>query len=414
VKRLALAIALTAALIGLGGCGSRAPIPGDRISGTTLTIYSSLPMHGASSASANAILRGEQLALAQAKGRVGKYQIVLKSLDDSTIQRGEWDPGQTTVNARLASTDTTTIGYVGEFNSGASAVSIPVLNRMGIAQLSPASTAVGLTENAPGASPGEPQKYYPTGTRTYARVIPNDAVQATAQLRLQLDAGCTETFVLDDGEVDGQDTTTSFIASAQSSRLKIAGDSTFDPRASDYTSLATAIAQSGATCLFVSAVPDSNVSLLTRQVAAAAGGLRIFGSAGVAIGTYTNPPRGSTTSALDQRMLLTVAALQPSSYPATSRVFFADYSQLYGTPQPYAIYGYETMSLMLDAISRATHGGKIAAQRSKVVAAIFKTRNRHSVLGTYSINGNGDTTLTRYGVYRVVDGRLEFARAIDA
>jgi branched-chain amino acid transport system substrate-binding protein len=95
-------------------------------------------------------------------------------------------------------------------------------------------------------------------------------------------------------------------------------------------------------------------------------------------------------------------------------VFFADYSQLYGTPQPYAIYGYETMSLMLDAISRATHGGKIAAQRSKVVAAIFKTRNRHSVLGTYSINGNGDTTLTRYGVYRVVDGRLEFARAIDA
>jgi branched-chain amino acid transport system substrate-binding protein len=400
-------------LAGLAGCGGKAAIVGDRIPGTTLTIYSSVPMHGASAVSANAVLSGAKLALAQVSGRIGKYQIVLKSLDDSTVQRGEWDPGQTTINARLAAQDKTTIGYIGEFNSGASAVSIPLLNRVGIAQISPASTAVGLTTNAAGASPGEPQKYYPTGTRTYARVVPNDAVQAVAQTRLQVGLGCTKTFVLDDGEVDGQDTATSFGLAARASRLQVVGDDAFDPKATDYSSLAANVAQSGANCIFISALTDSNAALVTRQVAAAVPGARIFGSAGVAESTYADPTQGGIPAAIDPRVLITVAALDPSAYPPAGRAFYSVYTQLYGAPQPYAISGYEAMSLMLDAISRATRGGRSTAQRSKVVSAIFATRNRHSVIGTYGIDHNGDTTLTRYGVYRVVNGHLRFWKPID-
>ena len=69
---------------------------------------------------------------------------------------------------------------------------------------------------------------------------------------------------------------------------------------------------------------------------------------------------------------------------------------------------------MLNAISRATDHGRTSARRSKVVAALFATRDRRSVLGTYSINHQGDTTLRRYGVYRIVDGRLVFWTAISA
>lgn len=413
MRRLGFAPALCAVLIGVGGCGGKAPIPGDRISGTTLTIYSSLPIHGASGVSAGGIVQGERLALAHTSARIGKYQIVLRALDDSTVQRGQWDPGQTTENARLATTDRTTIGYIGEFNSGASAVSIPLLNRMGIAQVSPASTSVGLTTGAAGASPGEPQKYYPTGVRTFARLVPNDSVQAVAQIRLQLSAGCTKTFVLDDAEVDGQDTATSFELTARSTRLQVVGDNGFDPRAADYSSLAATVAQSGANCVFVSALPDSNAALLTRQIAAAASGVRIFGSAGVAQSTLSDLSKGGVPAPIDQRVLVTSATLDPTAYPPASRSFFASYARAYGPPQPYAIYGYEAMTLMLDAISRATHGGKTTVQRSKVVAAIFDTHNRRSVLGTYSIDSNGDTTLARYGSYRVVDGRVAFFKVID-
>jgi branched-chain amino acid transport system substrate-binding protein len=413
VKRAGVAIAAgLVALVALSACGSKSKV-GDRIPGRTLTIYLSVPMHGASRVNAKAVVSGATLALSHVHRLIGRYRIALKLLDDSTAQRGEWDPGQTTVNARVAVQDPTTIGYIGEFNSGASAISIPLLNRVGIAQISPASTAVGLTSAGPASSPGEPQKYYPTGERTFARIVPSDAVQAVAQVRLQKGTGCVRTYVLDDGEVDGQDAAASFAVAARSSGLQVVGVQAFDPRASDYRSLASGVAQSGADCVLISAITESNAVLVTKQVAAALPSARIFGSAGVAESTYTDPDEGGIPTTLDPRVLITVATLAPSAYPPAGRAFHAEYAREYGRPQPYAIFGYEATSLMLSAIARATENGTKTARRAKVVDEIFATHNRRSVLGTYSIERDGDTTLRRYGVYRVVGGRMTFWKAID-
>jgi branched-chain amino acid transport system substrate-binding protein len=411
VTRRGRIVALLAVVLTLAGCGVRAP-DSDAIHGRTLTIYSSVPLHGASSVNARAVIGGETLALLANHGRVGRYRIVLKTLDDSTPQRDEWDPTQTTINARKAINDPTTIGYIGEFNSGASAVSIPLLNRLGIAQISPASTAVGLTSGAPGAEPGEPAKYYPTGKRTYVRIVPSDAVQAVVQVRLQKNLGCTKTYVLDDGEVDGSDTAASFQVAAHTGGLKVVGIQAFDPHATDYRPVAASIAQSRADCVLISALTESNAVLLTKQVAAALPDVRIFGSAGVAESTFTNPLQGGLPEGLDPRVMVTVATLAPDAYPPAGRQFFAAYARRYGTPQPYAIFGYEAMSLMLSAVARATGSGTDQARRSAVVDALFDTRDRSSVLGTYSIQKTGDTTLRRYGVYRVLDGRLSFWTAI--
>ena len=48
-----------------------------------------------------------------------------------------------------------------------------------------------------------------------------------------------------------------------------------------------------------------------------------------------------------------------------------------------------------------------------MIRNFFRIDGRRSVLGTYSIDGNGDTTLSRYGSYTVRDGRLRFLRVID-
>jgi branched-chain amino acid transport system substrate-binding protein len=121
-------------LTALAGCGSKhkADTAGSRIHGRVLTVYASVPLNGASRVSGEAVVSGARLALSEVHGRVGEYQIALKVLDDATAKRGGWDPGQTTINARVAVLDPTTIGYLGELNSGASAVSIPPLNRAGI------------------------------------------------------------------------------------------------------------------------------------------------------------------------------------------------------------------------------------------------------------------------------------------
>jgi branched-chain amino acid transport system substrate-binding protein len=67
------------------------------------------------------------------------------------------------------------------------------------------------------------------------------------------------------------------------------------------------------------------------------------------------------------------------------------------------------MRLGLDAIQRSGTG-----QKADVLKAIFATKNRQSVLGTYSIDQNGDTSLTDYGVYSIAGGNLKFDQTIKA
>src|SRR3954463_12785864 len=104
--------------------------------GKSLTIYSSLPLQGASRPQTTALVNGIKLALDQAGGKAGDFTIKYQSLDDSTAQAGSWTPERTQPNARKAAGDKSTAVYLGEFNSGASAVSIPILNEAGVPQIS--------------------------------------------------------------------------------------------------------------------------------------------------------------------------------------------------------------------------------------------------------------------------------------
>jgi branched-chain amino acid transport system substrate-binding protein len=131
----------------------------------------------------------------------------------------------------------------------------------------------------------------------------------------------------------------------------------------------------------------------------------------VAESGFVNPKQGGIPLSLDPRVKVTVATLDPGSYPPEGQQFFKQYTQKYGVknPDPYAIYGYEAMSLALDAIKRSGDGSK-----ASILKAIFATKDRKSVLGTYSIDKNGDTTLTDYGVYSVDNGDLKFDQTIKA
>ncbi len=413
IRRALAAVPVAALAAALAGCGSHGDTGSQPIRGTTLTIYASVPMHGASRLNAESVINGARLALARVGARVGRYRIAFRPLDDSTVQRQSWDPGQTALNARLAAQDPTAIGYIGEFNSGASAVSIPVLNRAGIPQISPASAAVGLTSAAAGAAPGEPQKYYPTGIRTYLRVVPDDAVQSAVQVKLQQRLGCHRTYVVHDGEVDGEDMADSFALVARSTGLDVVGVQAFQPRALDYTALAAGVAQSGADCVLISAITESGAALVTKQIAAAMPRARIFAAAGVAESTFTDPGLGGIPSDLDRRVLLTTPTLGPDAEPTAGRAFYDAYERRYGPAQPYAIYGYEAMSLLLAAIDQSSGGGKQPVRRSKVLTALFATHDRQSVIGTYSMTPSGDTTIRRYGVYKIVAGQPRYWQAVE-
>jgi branched-chain amino acid transport system substrate-binding protein len=398
----------------LAGCGSGdQALPNNKIRGHKLTIWVSVPLNGLSAVSGDAVFRGADLALQAIGARIGRYRIVLNQLDDSQSTTDEWNAGQTASDASIAVNDPTTIGYVGDFNSGASAVSIPVLNAAGIPQVSPSATAVGLTSGGAGANPGEPEAYYPTRTRTFARVVPGDLVQAKVQIAIQRQAGCRSTYVIEDlREYDGDASGGAFQDEAQVQGLRIAGGQPYDPTATSYAGLGQAVVQSGADCVLIAAIPDANAVAVAEQIAAAVPHAQLFATSGLAESTFVNPALGGIPLSLDHRLLITFAGGDPRHPDAAATTFYRNYEAQFGPPEPVAIDGYAAMSLLLGAIRRATDGGRRTAERSKVVAALFHAHVAGSVVGNYSIDANGDTSIDSYGVYRVIDGELRFWRSV--
>lgn len=374
--------------------------------GGTLTIYSSLPLQGDNLPQSESVVNGIKLALEEAGGKVGNFTVKYSSLDDATAAAGQWEAGQVSANARKAAQDQSTIAYIGEFNSGASAISIPVLNQAGILQISPSNTAVGLTR--PGGDTGEPDKYYPSGKRTFGRTVPADHIQSAAQVSYQKDEGCTNTYVLNDKEVYGKGLADQVEMVAATQGLKIAANEGIDTKAANFRSLAQKIEASDADCFFYGGITQNKAVQLFKDVNAANPDMKLFGPDGVAESAFSEK-LGSTVEKL---AYITVPTLDPKLYPASGQEFFTTFESKYGKkPEPYAIYGYESMKVALLAIQNAGENG---GDRQAVIDAFFQIKDRDSVLGKYSIDENGDTTLADYGANRITDGVLTFDKVIKA
>jgi len=148
-----------------------------------------------------------------------------------------------------------------------------------------------------------------------------------------------------------------------------------------------------------------------KDFSAAIPNAKLYGPDGVAESGFSDPKEGGIPASVAEKVKVTVATLNPESYPPEGQEFFQQFEQEYGdkNPDPYAIYGYEAMRLVLDAIERAG-----STDKADVLKALFETKDRESVLGTYSIDENGDTTLTDYGVYTIEDGELTFDKTVKA
>ena len=97
------------------------------------------------------------------------------------------------------------------------------------------------------------------------------------------------------------------------------------------------------------------------------------------------PDEGGLPDEVGSKTKVTVATLSPDQYPADGQKFFDDYEERYDVSNvdPYAIYGYEAMSLVLDTCERL---GPDCSDRQAMIDALFETKGRESVLGTYDID----------------------------
>jgi branched-chain amino acid transport system substrate-binding protein len=378
--------------------------------GRVVDVYSSLPMRGPSGARATAVVDGIKLALAQAGSRAGQFTVQYTALDDSGGPDG-WDASQTAADARKAAADPRAVYYIGEFDDDASEISMPILNEAGVPQVSPTNTYVGLTTSAPGSAAGEPRRYWPTGTRTYLRIVPIDSVQGAAVLLAMQQAGCARVAVVNDGEAYGDGLARLVDLEKGLYGVNVVSMTAIDPDDGALRSSTAKLRLGRPDCLVLAGVASKGAVQLTRAVHDAVPAAKIFAPAAMCTDSWTNPKDGGVPASVGRLIECTAVTRDSAAYPG-GKAFLLAYKARYGpgNPSPYAILGYEAMKLGLSTIAGLGPNGD---SKSAVVAALFSTTDRHSVLGTYSLDGNGDTTLRSYGLYKVgPSGNPRFVRTI--
>ncbi|MEA2371047.1 MAG: branched-chain amino acid transport system substrate-binding protein [Solirubrobacteraceae bacterium] len=395
--------------LGLAGCGGTAKGSSPTAQSQTLTVYSGLPLQGPDQARQASIVNGEKLALYQAGGHVGKFHISFASLDDSDPKTGAWTPEQTLIAARTASQDTSTIAYIGDWDSGASAISLPLLNETGVLQVSPASTYVGLTEDGPTDGRGEPDRYYPAGgPRTFAHLAPTDVVEARAMVQYMKALGVHRVYLLGDYDVFDADIAAIIAREAPAAGIAVAGQSQIDMAALgtqpvDYAKAAQ-LATAGGDAVLFGGVPGPAAEALWQALHAAAPRVKLFAASSLA-----TPGFVAVAGPAAPQTYVTSPVLELNRYPPAAQQVLRQYQAAFHTPgTAYSLYGYEAMSAILAAIRLA---GPLGSDRATVVREFFSLRDRDSVLGRYSITPTGETTLSNMAGYTVgLDGRLRFAR----
>jgi ABC-type branched-subunit amino acid transport system substrate-binding protein len=369
--RLALTGCACATLAVLAGCTTRSS-SGTSVSGTTLAIYVSVPP-GTLSPEARDVLSAEQLAFRQASGQVAGYTLKLRLVNK--YERSE--------NARTAISDPKTIAYLGEIAPGTSADSIGITNAEDMLQVSPTDTAVELTRSTP-AVPGSPDLYYEslsTYSRTFARVVPTDAVETQAVLTEMRTLGVKHLYVASDGSAYG--------AALRYALLSRAG-----------SAIPVSASLAGADAVFYAGSSASGADTIFNQAVSANPKVALFASSALAQDSFA----ASLSSAAQRNLYVSSPGFTASSLPPQGQQFVSSFRAAYRhAPATAAIFGYAAMTAVIHALQSA---GPSAGSRSTVVHDFFAIRNLSSVLGTISIDKNGDVSGVPLVLEQVRAGKL--------
>jgi branched-chain amino acid transport system substrate-binding protein len=312
-----------------------------------VTVYVSLPLSGPAEPDVRDVADGARLALEQANGRAGDLEVEARYLDDANpVSR--WDPAAVGRNARRAAQDSSTAAYIGELDSQPTRTSMPITNDAGIGQISPGASGIDLTAPAEGY-PDSPEAYRPSGEISFARVIPSDAVQvrALAEWAAELEV--------------------------RKMLLSRGGDAFRSLMADQFATDAAAVGvETRSGLVTVGATPFP--STFQPGVGMGPGRLTVEG-VGHAV-----------SGAMEAKQL------PPGTFRGDFRTRFDR------RPGPYAAYGYESMSVALEAIGEADSEDGF---RASVIDGILDTQHTDSALGPFAITAEGDTSLCEVQRYRV-------------
>jgi branched-chain amino acid transport system substrate-binding protein len=396
--------------------GSTAPSTG----GSTTTggsgsvvVGTDLPLQGASKDASDDTNLAIELLLEQAGGKAGNFNVTIKKYDDATAAKGGWDDATCAKNANDHVANKDEVAVMGTYNSGCAKIELPVLNQDTtgpMLMVSHANTNPGLTKSW---DPGEPDKYYPTGTRNYARVIATDDLQGKADAEFAAkELKVKKCVVLNDAQTYGVGVAEAFVQAAPANGIEIVAQEAWDAKQPNYTALFEGFKAKNPDCIFLGGINDNNGEQLIRDK------VSVFGANTGAVKLLA--PDGFTGYPSVQKlaeaegMYISFAGLPASELVKAGGAagkFVADFKTKYGhdPASAYSIYGAAAMQFIMKAIA-ASDG-----TRKSVVDAAFSgitVPESESIIGKeFGIDKNGDVTVRNMSIQLLTGGVETFYKA---
>ncbi|MCW2920407.1 MAG: Extracellular ligand-binding receptor [Thermoleophilia bacterium] len=401
-------VAVLAAAAFVAGCGgstgaaSGASGGGDPLK--EVIIASDLPLTGSARAQTESMVQAIEMAIAETNGEAGGIKVTYKSLDDATAQAGKWDEAKCADNMNTLAQDPKVVVVIGPMNSGCAQVQIKTANTAGLAIVSPAATAVGLTKA--GGDPGEPDKYYPNGTRNFLRVVLADDMQAKAAATWAKELGAKKVFVLNDKETYGKGLGDQFEGAAEELGLDVVGNEGIDPLASNYRPLIPKITSKGAELVFFGGITQNNAGQILKDLRAADKDIFFMGPDGIFEDAFVEAAGEAGEGAL-----ATFGGVPPEKLEGKGKEFVASFTKQHGAPQAYTAYAYDATGISIAAIARCAEGDGVT--RACVLKELFATKDHEGALGSFSMTETGDSTLSVLSGVKVTKGAWAFDRTID-
>ncbi len=358
-----------------------------------------LPQQGSEKAASQPIINGIRLAIKQAGGAAGGYEIVNTDADlyDDALN-GAHDPQTGAANMTKIVSDADVVGVIGPLNSSVGKAQIPISNEGGLLQCSPANTNPDLTK-------GDPAKQLrPSGKpNNYIRVVTTDDVQGPAASQYLFDVlGKKSVYIIDDTETFGKGIADTFEADFKSRGGTVVKHDGAPKTTQDYVSIMTAAKALNPEAIYfggVTATGGARILLAAQQAG--------LGDVPFVAGDGINDGNGGTK---DSFLNLGAAAAKNAfstlagagTFDGKAK-FDADYKAEYGIDATgYAGQGFACAQVILDAINRAGTAGAadMAALREAVRAAGTATDHTYdTIVGPITFDANGDTSQKIVSIY---------------
>jgi branched-chain amino acid transport system substrate-binding protein len=322
----------------------------------TLTVGIDLPMQGAQKDASESTVNAMKLYLEQQGGKAGKYKVELKVYDDSTAAAGKWDDATCAKNAQDHVANASEVAVMGTYNSGCAKLEAPVLNqdpKGPMLMVSHANTNPGLTKTW---DPGEPAKYFPTGKRSYARVVTTDDYQGPAAAQfVAKDLKAKRCFVLNDNQTYGQGVARTFKAEAEKQGITVTGDQAWDAKQPNFTALFTQIKATNSDCVYLGGIVDNAGGQLIKDKVKVLGdntAVKLIGPDGFDGSSDLNKLPEA------QGMYTTFAGLSTQPLRAAGgpgAKFLDSYKAKYGQDPSggYPLYGVQALQVIMSAIEKS-------------------------------------------------------------